>query len=419
MQIQKLTVQRFGPLENLKIEFYTPNYPYFKKLNINLIVGENGVGKTSLLRLVAKIFSGRLNKKSDVNLIYKIDGKNIITIDNHTKLKSINLLPSCVIVSSYSVKESFDVVDLYKNGIPYYYIGPAETVISDKKSIQINSINRKVLHRILISFYGKERYHNAKMAAVKYLMNFINYQGLPTIEVNESIFENSLNYEQQFVNFVSVLKPFLFNKNKIRPKSITHNLLVNLLKFDRKYNIIKDIHFMKNGISVSLSSMSSGELTMFNRFFPLITLMKDDAVVLIDEPETHLHPRWIREYIYTLYKMFADYNAHIILASHSPMIVSDVPKECVVGLIKREQVVMQYNIEDNTFGGEPSDILEDVFHLRDYKGKFTEEMKNFIKQTLLDKDKLDQYELVMKIFRDLSPSIDKYELMAEIKRNKQ
>lgn len=418
MKIEKLTIDQFGPLENLKIKFSSPKVPYFNKLNINIIVGENGVGKTSLLKLISLILTDK-NKLRNCNYTFNFSNDNeTIKIDSDNKTNNFN--PSCVIVSSYSVNESFNVLDNSRIKVPYYYCGPAEIVDKDLNTVQITSINRRILHRILLSFYGKEKYNSIKMNAIKYLMNFIKFNGLPTIELNElppHIDEND-NIKDDIRIILKDIYGIKNKKNLIHPNKINHSLLAAIIRIDRKYKIIKDLKFIKNTKPIRLSNMSSGELTMFNRFFPLITLMKENAIVLIDEPETHLHPRWIREYIYSLYKMFGEYNAHIILASHSPMIVSDVPKECIVGLYKKEDFkVEQYNIEDNTFGAGQNDILEDVFHLTNYKGKFASEIDKRLREQLLNKEYTsDEFMKALLMFHDLSPTLEKYQLMAQLNR---
>jgi predicted ATP-binding protein involved in virulence len=54
------------------------------------------------------------------------------------------------------------------------------------------------------------------------------------------------------------------------------------------------------------------------------------AVVLIDEVDLHLHPRWQETVLETLLKIFPF--AQFIVTTHSEQIVSAVPSECVVRL---------------------------------------------------------------------------------------
>lgn len=73
---------------------------------------------------------------------------------------------------------------------------------------------------------------------------------------------------------------------------------------------------------LTLDEASSGELCLIATYAFLATRMKYGAVVLVDEPENSLHPRWQSEYCERLLDLFYLYEPCIFLASHSPMIVS-------------------------------------------------------------------------------------------------
>jgi predicted ATP-binding protein involved in virulence len=177
-------------------------------------------------------------------------------------------------------------------------------------------------------------------------------------------------------------------------------------------DIVQSLWFPKNGEWIHLSEMSSGELTMFNRFFPLIQAMEDHAVVLIDEPETHLHPRWIQQYIHMLTRLFGGYDAHILLATHSPLIASDVPRECIVGLLQGEDGRIEtYEVQDTTLGGGATEILQAVFRVEETQGRFSAEAMQRVRAEL----DCGELETAMSIYRDLSTTPEKFELYRAIR----
>jgi predicted ATP-dependent endonuclease of OLD family len=65
---------------------------------------------------------------------------------------------------------------------------------------------------------------------------------------------------------------------------------------------------------------------------------KKDFIILIDEPDLHLHLDWQRQYIQKLIDVFSTLpielinpiSLHFILATHSPFIISDLPAESLV-----------------------------------------------------------------------------------------
>ena len=87
--------------------------------------------------------------------------------------------------------------------------------------------------------------------------------------------------------------------------------------------------------------MSSGEmnfLTMFARLYHFVGKEPnvENVVVFLDEAETTLHPEWQRRlvsYCIRFLEVFVPAgNYQLIFASHSPMLLTDVPKQNVVFL---------------------------------------------------------------------------------------
>ena len=52
-----------------------------------------------------------------------------------------------------------------------------------------------------------------------------------------------------------------------------------------------------------------------------------EGIVLIDEIELHLHPKWQREVINKLREVFP--NIQFILTTHSPQVISEISRECL------------------------------------------------------------------------------------------
>lgn len=115
--------------------------------------------------------------------------------------------------------------------------------------------------------------------------------------------------------------------------------LVALIKYEAtltKLKILRRIPLFlrKKAEVMELNQASSGELTLIATYAFLATRMSEGAVILIDEPENSLHPRWQSEYCSRLLDLFHLYEPRIYLASHSPMIVSgaesqQIPKRIV------------------------------------------------------------------------------------------
>jgi len=177
-------------------------------------------------------------------------------------------------------------------------------------------------------------------------------------------------------------------------------------------NIITDIWFMEKEDSdlVPLSMLSSGELSMFLRFFDMHNHVADGSILLIDEPETHLHPKWISGYVKTLLELFGDIKCHVIIATHSPLIISDVTRNSVVGLKKASNSIEQTDIHDKTLGLNYEDILLDIFNVEQNDGAMIYKYKSMIEEALL-KDNLD---LALKIYSQVADTTLKFNLYKKI-----
>jgi len=111
---------------------------------------------------------------------------------------------------------------------------------------------------------------------------------------------------------------------------------------------------------------SSGEVSILSTLISLIPLLSDGCLVLIDEPEISLHPSWQYRYVDLLLKIFENFTGcHIIIASHSHFLVSDLPihSSTVITLINDKGVIKSSMIQESTYGWSVEDILFNVFKL--------------------------------------------------------
>ena len=110
-----------------------------------------------------------------------------------------------------------------------------------------------------------------------------------------------------------------------------------------------------------LIELSTGEISLLLRLFNIANQIKLNSIVLIDEPELHLHPNWCINYISKLKQLFNKYDSHFIIATHSPLLVANLNKEDIVVLKKINNVIINSNIDTGTFGVNIDTVLEQVF----------------------------------------------------------
>jgi hypothetical protein len=82
---------------------------------------------------------------------------------------------------------------------------------------------------------------------------------------------------------------------------------------------------IRDNREVDLMAASSGELAIVTAFLGIASVIEDESVVLIDEPEVSLHPEWQVGYIEMLLDAFGSFSGcHYIVATHSPLVLSDL-----------------------------------------------------------------------------------------------
>lgn len=87
----------------------------------------------------------------------------------------------------------------------------------------------------------------------------------------------------------------------------------------------------KSGRDFSVFELSSGEYHMLTTLLGLGFSVRRDSIVLIDEPENSLHPQWQIDFMRATSDIFAIMDdGHVIISTHSPLIVSSAPLNSTV-----------------------------------------------------------------------------------------
>lgn len=225
-----------------------------------------------------------------------------------------------------------------------------------------------------------------------------------SLVINEC--EKSLNLFKNIDTIISILYQ-KYNESIYYPNSelINNNdsnitLIMNLPRFLK-------IELIDSRTGVEYSELSTGEKSLLDVVYSIKNIIElriknnlsNSIFILLDEIESYLHPIWQKnliQYIYNFVKIYS-IDIHIILTSHSPFILSDIPKENVIFLEKykkNDEEVRNENqkagncknvskdIELKTFGANIHTLLSDGFFMSDgLMGEFAkskiEEIKKF------------------------------------------
>ena len=172
---------------------------------------------------------------------------------------------------------------------------------------------------------------------------------------------------------------------KLIDKNIIDNILqqIKTLNIEDEDNITLDINF------------SSGQFMLLYVLTDILAYIQEDSLLIFDEPETHLHPNATATLINTINALLIHYDSYAILATHSPLIIQEIPSKYVHVFAKEGDIpdiktLDTYGIE--SFGENLSIINNTIFN--------TEHIDNLYKDYLIKISKKHTYENALKIFDD-------------------
>jgi ABC-type cobalamin/Fe3+-siderophores transport system ATPase subunit len=125
-----------------------------------------------------------------------------------------------------------------------------------------------------------------------------------------------------------------------------------------------------DAIGQVFGSLSAGHKIVLLIVTRLVELVEERTLVLVDEPESHLHPPLLSSFVRVLSNLLTLRNGAGIVATHSPVVLQEVPKECVWVLRRSGEVVQVERPEIETFGENVGVLTREVFGLEVTKSGF-------------------------------------------------
>ncbi|MER6560226.1 AAA family ATPase [Streptomyces sp. NPDC001027] len=123
---------------------------------------------------------------------------------------------------------------------------------------------------------------------------------------------------------------------------------------------------------------SSGHKIVLLTIAQLVRNVRERSLVLFDEPESHLHPPLLAAYTRALSDLLTEANGAAIIASHSPVLLQEVPRSCVWKLRRSggESIAERPQIE--TFGENVGVLTHEVFGLEVTKSGYHAELQRAV-----------------------------------------
>ncbi|ENU26829.1 AAA family ATPase [Acinetobacter modestus] len=353
MQIQSFSLKNIGRFQDLSVSLApTQRYPS----NITVFIGNNGSGKTSLLKSVATAltwFVARL----------KHDKSNGTPIPESVILNTANAAAVEIIVNDKNLQQQSQAYT--------WRITKNRTARKAEFTTHLTELNQLTDHYKqwlgeddqsslpLIAFYPVERsvidiplkirekhqflqingYDNALDNAVDFRRFFEWFRDREDVE-NEN-FKNMVQaYKEASIEVVH--RAYMYEDdqlNAVRRAIEEFMPTFRNLRVQRKPRLHMSVD--KNDKTLNVNQLSQGEkslmalvgdiarrLAMMNP--SLENPLHGKGIILIDEIDMHLHPQWQRSIIQRLQTTFP--NCQFILTTHSPLVISDTQNILVYDL---------------------------------------------------------------------------------------
>jgi predicted ATPase len=285
--------------------------------NIHALIGRNGSGKTTILNGMIKSITNKtdtlgqfIDKDSDESLP--------ITDDYFSRLVSV----------SFSAFDPFEPPKEQSDpskGTCYFYVG-LKNINGDDSLRTISELRFEFVKNIIHCFMNKTK-EKSWLSAINKLGSDDNFSSMNLSKLKDEYYK--------FKDIVNATQP---DKDGFRDAFLHH-------------------------IEDELSIMSSGHAIVLFTITKLVATVEEKTLVLIDEPEGHLHPPLLSSFIRALSELLYDQNGVAIIATHSPVVMQEIPKSCAWIINRFGHALTPYRPKLETFGENVGILTREVFGL--------------------------------------------------------
>lgn len=329
MRINSINISGIGGIKELDLKFHD---------GFNVICGANGVGKTTVLDIIADAFSSA-NSNLKRNANYE-KGKYTISFKN---------------VAGSSTQKTLDVLEF----VPTKNDGGRVSSI-ESQYVLFFSINRTLDYKSLDSIPRDSSRENRESAVQ--LHNGVGTSDLKGWFINRYVFsdkEKSLSAEQKH-NFDLAKRALSLLDDSVSFLTVDASTLDIKLKTGRGDIYLEYLSAgYKTCFSLVLGIIKEIELRFKT---PTIKAGDFNGVIMIDEIDLHLHPTWQGPLISTLKELFP--KAQFIVTTHSPSVLQTLnAKEIIALSINENGDTIQKTFELGRYGLQGwtvEEILKDI-----------------------------------------------------------
>jgi predicted ATPase len=278
---------------------------------VHVLIGRNGVGKTRLLAGMADALTE--NKVKSMGLI----GEFQFGDDANEFLNTI--------VVSYSAFDRFDPLNIgrrrSKTSIPYFYIGI-------KKQKEPAELGDTVADSIVLK--------NA---------SDFNYEFRSSLN---ALADQASKRSHRYGRWLRAL-------DVLRSDPGLAEFVSQFFGVHQETNLDTQAE--------QFALLSSGHKIVLLTVAKLVENVSDRSLILMDEPETHLHPPLLGSFIRAVSDLLTSQNGVAIIATHSPVVLQEVPARCVSVITRSGHRIRIRRPKTETFAENVGMLTRRVFGL--------------------------------------------------------
>lgn len=181
---------------------------------------------------------------------------------------------------------------------------------------------------------GDSRFWNARGVVRDFLSRLYDI-ALAPIEVSRRVStsiwnKETLQFKYLYVKDIAALRRLVGNQSPAQFFRDLESTYVSELIEEVRIRV----RLKKNDGSVTFRELSEGEQQLLTVLGLLRFTAEDESLFLLDEPDTHLNPRWSVDYISYLKQFIAsgtrqEETSHILLTTHNPLAIAELDREQV------------------------------------------------------------------------------------------
>lgn len=327
--------------------------------NIHVLIGRNGVGKTTLLGNIGEAVVNPHAQPDDVGtILWSGDGDGAFT----------NV-----------VSVTFSAFDPAQDG------GETDSGIDDQGHPQVKGWNEE-------TDVSGDQVPPAEPVetAVSY-----TYVGLAKVNVHGRPTRERKSYDDLNLEFCRSVEE-ICAAGRVSRWIAALNVLSSDPHFydspihDFARSIQEQPYFDERWAREIFSGLSSGHAIVLLTITRLVETVAEQSLVLLDEPEAHLHPPLLASFVRALSDLLTDRNGVALIGTHSPVVLQETPRCCVWKVSRWDrQPPQRPSLE--TYGENVGVLTHEIFGLEVRQSGFHAEIARAV-------DELGSYDRVMDRF---------------------